>query len=408
MTGESENLSQNQLVELHGKPYVESFKVGAASVMVCYGKWNSTHMHESSFLMTDVLKNQMDFQGWANGDWQAHANDGDVASSVSAGLDVCMPGHVVEIWEAMLPEYKAYFNNNVNNTRANDAVRRVLRQKVLKFHAHNFRNLGVHNDAKNTIGCNDHHTIARVAARKSLVLVKNENNALPISTSANIACVGIPMRHEGIMCGGWTYIWQGYPNQDIDGVTSFYEGLDNGGSGNVTYSANGSNLNGVDVAFVGFGEEYYAEAEFPDLRISPTTPFDGQDNVPSWQEQEDLVRSVASQVETTILVITCGRPINITNIVDDVDAVIIAWWPGSEGGNALADLVYDNEYDFSAKLAYTWPRDVSQVPINYGYPGNGTDAYNGKTPLYEYDYGLNLAGQVLPKGFYTQVSLESL
>jgi beta-glucosidase len=408
-TGANEGLTKDQIYQIHTKPYAEAFKVGAASVMISYCKWFDTPMHQSSEIMTDFLRTKLKFTGWANGDWQAHENDGGtVASSVNNGLDVCMPGHENDKLLRILTDYKAYINNGTNPTRINDALKNLMRQKVLKFYSNGFRNNDPDPAAKGVIGKEDHHKIARVVARKSMVLLQNKNSALPLAKGAKVAVLGKPLRHEGLMCGGWTYVWQGNPEQDVNGCTSIFEGLQsqNDNAANVSYSETNADIaNNADVVFVGYGEEYYAEADFPDLDPSATTPFDGQDNIT--YDQKALVNSVIAKGKKTVLVVVSGRPIDISEFKDKVDAIIIAWWPGSEGGNALADLAYGT-YDFTAKLAYTWPASLAQEPINYGFPGTGTDNYKGKVPLFPYDFGLNLKGEELPKGLYNKVSIDAL
>jgi beta-glucosidase len=109
-----------------------------------------------------------------------------------------------------------------------------------------------------------------------------------------------------------------------------------------------------------------------------------------------------------VLVVVSGRPVDISSAVSSADAIIIAMWPGSEG-EGLADLLY-GKVDFTGKLAWTWPVNDAQEPINWGYPGNGAAYYGTKVPQWPYGFGLNYKGDTLTaaQGLYSQVSVDSL
>jgi beta-glucosidase len=153
-----------------------------------------------------------------------------------------------------------------------------------------------------------------------------------------------------------------------------------------------NNAGAADIVIVGIGEDPYAETAFPDINIAGTAQC----------------ATYKGQGKKVVLVVVSGRPVDISGAVSSADAIIIAMWPGSEG-EGLADLLY-NKVDFTGKLAWTWPVNDAQEPINWGYPANGKAAYGAKVPQWPYGFGLNYKGDTLTaeQGLYTQVSVDSL
>ncbi|HUI92045.1 MAG TPA: glycoside hydrolase family 3 N-terminal domain-containing protein [Chitinivibrionales bacterium] len=370
-----EHVTYEQLKYIHLLTYEECFKVCAISIMDQFGSWMGTTCSQNSAMNIDWLRGEQHFQGFVNGDW------GTQFSNFQYGLDVAMPSDNAA---GCLGNAKTFFTSTPTSVRGDQGIKGVLTPKMWMFGDWGFYNKPIDDRMATLIGCADHRDIGREAVRKSCVLVKN-NGALPATVSSKIACVGAFMNDVGLQCGGWTLSWQSHVS--VPGGTSFYQGLQQVGGNNVTLSGNGS---GADIAIVAIGENPYAETAFPDINIdvSPVNAVTGAKKV--------------------VLVVVSGRPVDFSSVISKCDAIIIAMWPGSEG-EGLADLIYGKN-DFTGKLSYTWPANLSQEPINWGYPYNGKAAYGTKVPQWPFGFGLNYEGDTLhaEDGLYTQVSVDSL
>jgi len=374
-----EHVSYEQLKYIHLLPYIECFKVYAISLMDQFGSWMGTTCSQNSAMNIDWLRGEQHFQGFVNGDW------GTQFSNFQYGLDVAMPsGNATDV----LNSAKTYFTNNPTAARGIQGVKGVLTPKMWMFGDWGFYNKPIDRRLTALVGCADDRDIAREAVRKSCVLVKNNNGVLPLATTDRVTCVGNFMNDVGLQCGGWTLSWQSHVQ--VPGGTSFYDGMRQvaGTSAPITFN----NAGAADIVIVGIGEEPYAETAFPDINIIG----------------EEQCATYKSQGKKVVLVVVSGRPVDISSAVASCDAIIIAMWPGSEG-EGLADLLY-GKYDFTGKLSYTWPANLSQEPINWGYPKNGKEAYGTKVPQWPFGFGLNYKGDTLKAedGLYSQVSVDSL
>jgi beta-glucosidase len=364
---------ENTLRAIHLPGYTSAIQNGVAAVMASFSKWNGTPMHENKSLLTDWLKTSQKFDGFVNGDWDGHlTGTSSAANCIIAGLDVPMRG--ANDWA--IQELKTLFNglySSGNGSRVDDAVKRLLRVKY-KMDLFNSA-ITAPQALTNVVGSAEHRAIAREAVRKSLVLLKTTPGTLPIAKNAKVTLVGKHANSIGLQCGGWTLGWQGGENINMPGTTILQGFQKIGGTSNVSYSQDGNNITG-DIAVVCIGEQPYAEmlGDKQDLTIPGAS----------------LVTNAKNAGKKVICILITGRPMDISSIVSQCDAIVAAWLPGTEG-DGIAEVLYGN-YEFTGKLAFSWPRNTAQEPINVG------DAnYN---PLYPYDYGLNSKGEQLPKGIY--------
>jgi beta-glucosidase len=366
---------------IHLPGYTAAVQAGAASIMASFSLWNGVRMHQNAALLTDWLKTDQGFDGFINGDWMGHVtfitgNDQQEQSRncFMAGLDAPMPDRT-DGFTPINGALNGMFTGG-NSARVNDAVKRILRVKM---------RMGLMNQSVLTnpqvtalAGSAEHRACAREAVRKSLVLLKTSASLLPISKTAKVTLVGQHSQDIGMQCGGWTLSWQGLTGNITSGTTirQGFEAI--GGSSNITYSSDGTNIPG-DIAVVCIGENPYAEwnGDKADLTISEAALVTNAKNSGSGSKK-------------VIAIVISGRPLDISAIASSCDGIIAAWLPGTEGGG-IADVLYGN-YNFTGKLAFSWPRTTAQEPINYG-----DAAYD---PLFPYDFGLNAAGQQLPKGLY--------
>jgi beta-glucosidase len=360
---------------VHLSPYVEAIENGAMCVMVSFSSWQDTKMHAHRYLLTDVLKGELGFHGFVVSDWaginQIPGNRySDVVTSINAGVDMVMvPYHYVAFIDALT---EAVENGDVPMARVDDAVRRILTVKVqLGLFEQPFSNAAL----LPLVGSEEHREVAREAVRKSLVLLKNERDALPLARDAPVIFVaGSGANDIGMQCGGWTIEWQGALGSITPGTTILQAIEDTVAEDtSVLYNPGGNfvqneDYNRADVGIVAVGEAPYAEGVGDDFDLSLSN-----DDI----EAIERIREVADKV---VLIVISGRPLIITEQLDDCNAVVAAWLPGTEG-QGVVDVLF-GDYPFTGKLAYTWPRSMEQVPL-------GSDSGE---PLFPFGYGLTTGG----------------
>ena len=247
--------------------------------MVSYSSWNGTKMHANRHLLTDVLKGELGFRGFLVSDWAAIDQinpdySEDIATSINAGLDMIMipyaPGKHANDYVAFIGDLKALVaSGRVPMARIDDAVRRILR---IKFQMGIFDH--PYPDAALTaeIGSAGHREVARECVRASLVLLKNDHGALPISKAVrHLVVVGAAADDLGMQCGGWTISWQGGRGEVTHGGTTILAAIRRAVSPGtlVTFSPDGLAVQGADAIVAVVGEAPYAEmkGDRTDLRL---------------------------------------------------------------------------------------------------------------------------------------------
>ncbi|MBN1696183.1 MAG: glycoside hydrolase family 3 C-terminal domain-containing protein [Spirochaetales bacterium] len=363
-------ITESELRNVHLPPYIRAIEENVGTVMISFSSWNGTLCHASTRLVTEILKNELGFQGFVVSDWNAirylsGTYSDQIRTSVNAGIDMFMVPEE-EDWQPFISELTTLVQNGrVSTGRIDDAVRRIL---TVKFKAGLFEHPLTDRSIMSSFGGSAHRQVAREAVRKSLVLLKN-NGVLPLSKNARLLVAGRSADSMRNQCGGWTLGWQGMlPGQSLEGTT-ILQGI-RAAAVNVTYSSNGSGASGYDAAIVVVGEEPYAEAEGDDQDLS-LSPTDIQ-----------CINNVESSGTPYVIVLVSGRPMTVTSHIESSDAFVAAWLPGTEGGG-VADCLF-GDHDFSGKLPFSWPRSMSQIPVNYNDP-----SYD---PLYAFGYGLSLSG----------------
>ncbi|WP_244624653.1 glycoside hydrolase family 3 protein [Sphingomonas sp. So64.6b] len=365
------------LIRIHAAGYPDAINHGTMTVMASFSSWNGIKMHGNKSLLTDVLKGRMGFDGFVVGDWNGHGQlpgctNTDCPATFNAGLDMAMaPDSWKGMYETTLAAAKA---GTIPKARVDDAVRRILRVKM---------KLGLFDPARpweaksDTIGSAAHRAVARDAVAKSLVLLKN-SGVLPIKASANILVAGDAADDVGRQSGGWTLSWQGdgNTNADFPGATSIYAGIAEAvkaGGGTATLSPDGSFTTKPDVAIVVFGELPYAEMR-GDVR---TLEFEAGD-----KQALELLRKLKAAGVPTVSVFLSGRPLWVNPEMNQSDAFVAAWFPGSEGAG-IADVLIGGKRDFTGRLSYSWPKTAGQFTLNKGALG-----YD---PLFAFGHGLSYA-----------------
>lgn len=365
-----------ELVAVHGQGYVEAIDKDVMSVMSSFNSWYGEKIHGSKAILTDLLRDQMGFEGMVVSDWNGigevlGCTNDNCAQAINAGVDMVMaPGNWKPLYYNMLDQVEA---GDIPLTRINEAVERIL---VMKMRAGLF-NRGLPsefaNDLSGQIGHPDHRAIAREAVRKSQVLLKNQGGVLPASPTGKFIIAGPGADNIGQQSGGWTVSWQGTgnTNQDFPGGTSIASGLTaqiEAAGGTVTSDTSAD----ADIAIVVFGESTYAEMQ-------------GDVYTVAWYDQRNeraLIKSLKSRGIPVVSVFLTGRPMWVNDILNASDAFVVAWLPGSEGQGVADVLLTDAQgklqFDFVGQLPMPWPAlDVNAVdrdlpvdefifPIGYG------------------------------------------
>ncbi len=372
------SISEEELRDIHGRPYGPAIAEGVATVMASFSGWQGKKMTGNRSLLTDVLKERMDFGGFVVSDWNAH---GQVAGCTNescpqallAGIDMYM---APDTWKAVYADLLARAQSGeLPMSRVDDAIARILRVKM---------RVGLFTAGKPSerpfsgkyelLGSPEHRALAREAVRKSLVLLKNQG-VLPIAPGGRLLVSGEGADDVARQSGGWTLTWQGtgVDKSHFPGATSVFAGLKQAveaGGGSVVHSPDGSFTKRPDAAIVVFGETPYAE-------------FQGDRAVLALDQERtapyETMRKLKAQGIPVVAVMITGRPLYVNAALNAADAFVVAWLPGSEGGG-LADVLIagpngSQRYDFTGRLPAAWPQTPNR--------DDGT--------LFDFGYGLNYA-----------------
>lgn len=363
-------LSESELRRLHMAGYVSAIKAGVGTIMPSYSSWNGVKCSGSKRLLTEILKNELKFDGFLISDYDAiDEMPGDyktqIETSVNAGMDMFMvSAKYRELYSLLLELVR---ENRVAVSRIDDAVTRILRVKFAMRLMDGRSNLA---DRKlhASFGSAAHRQVARECVRETLVLLKNDKRILPVSKKLNrIHVAGRSADDIGNQCGGWTISWQGKSGAQTTGGTTILEAINSTVSPQtmVTYSKDGSNAAG-DLGIVVIGETPYAEwmGDRQSLELS--------------EEDVAVVDKMKQAGMPLLAILISGRPLIIDKVIDKADAFVAAWLPGTEG-RGVTDVLF-GDYRFAGKLSFSWPRSMDQIPINAG-----DSNYN---PLFKYGYGL--------------------
>lgn len=365
-------LSEQELKDLHMQGYVSAIKAGVASIMPSYSSWNGVKCSGSKRLLTEILKQELGFEGFLISDYNALDElPGDrksqVELSINAGMDMVMvPNRYREFFNTLRDLVK---EGRVPMSRIDDAVRRILRVKYALGLMDKNRNQMADRRLQKSFGSAEHRQVARQCVRESLVLLKNDNKALPISKNvARVHVAGKSADDIGNQCGGWTITWQGQSGNVTTGGTTILKAIQNAASKKtkVTFSKDGTGAAGADLGVVVIGETPYAEM------------FGDREDLSLAKEDIEAVENMKKAGIRVVAVLLSGRPLIVEPILNDCDAFVAAWLPGTEG-QGVADVLF-GDYKPMGKLSVSWPRSMAQLPINFG------DA--NYDPLFKYGFGL--------------------
>jgi beta-glucosidase len=358
---------------VHLPPYQAAVEAGAQSIMVSFSSWNGTKMHAQGYLLTEVLKEELGFEGFLVSDWQAIDQiERDyykaVVAAINAGIDMNMVPHDYKKFIQTMKS--AVQKGDIPQARIDDAVRRIL---TVKFSMGLFEQPFSDPDLIDQVGSPAHRELAREAVAKSLVLLQNEGDLLPLSTDLPlIFLAGEGADDVGIQSGGWTIRWQGAAGNITPGTT-IKDALQAAAQGRVQYNRFGKydqvlDASGqpavADVGIVVLSEKPYAEGEGDraDLSLLP--------------EEVALITRVRERSQKVVVVLISGRPLVLTGHLDLAEAWVAAWLPGTEGQGVVDGLF--GERPFTGRTPFTWPASMDQLPLGSG---------RGE-PLFPYGFGI--------------------
>lgn len=414
--------TEDHLRNIHAMGYFSALEAGAQVVMTSFNSWQNNHkdksttateisndrfgkLHGSHYLITGVLKEKMGFDGIVVTDWNGHGEvkgctNMSCPKAVNAGNDLFM---VTDN-----KDWKAFYKNVIHQVkdgqismeRIDDAVTRILRVKMRaglwEKPRPSYRLLA---GEQQLLGAIEHRKVARQAVSESLVLLKNENQILPLEKeNHSYLVVGSAANDIQKQSGGWTLTWQGNENklQDFTHATTVLEAFKKVVGGKHVYTdPNQASMDAIAVVVI--GEDPYAEM-YGDIKAHQTLAY--SELKPSYAKDLQLIEQLKKKGFNVVTVLFSGRPLYINPELALSDAFVAAWLPGTEGSGITDVLFAKNGADFTGKLSYSWPNSKCMTTINnsshtiprYQVPDFEQDT---KTfvPLFPYGYGLTYSSK---------------
>ncbi|MBC7886443.1 MAG: glycoside hydrolase family 3 C-terminal domain-containing protein [Ferruginibacter sp.] len=392
-----------EMREYYLPQFREAVKAGASTLMVNSSEINGVPVHASKYLLTDLLRKELGFEGVIVTDWEdikrvherhnvAATPREAVAICVNAGIDMSMVPTDFSFYDLLIEAVK---RKEVPMSRIDDAVKRIL---VLKFKLGLFDNPYPEKEAVANFGKPEYQSLALEAASEAMTLLKNENNVLPLSKNAKVLVAGPAAQSLSALNGCWSYTWQGKEEQwyPADSKTILQTITAKLGAANVlTTTGKGfdSPMNydaavltaaaaNVDAIILCLGENAYAESpgNIADLALD--------------ENQVALAKAAAATGKPVILVLTEGRPRFITGIEPSMKGILMAYWSGKKTGEAIADVLF-GDYNPNGKLPFSYPRSMGEVVMYDRKPTEETreifndDVHTGYNPLFAFGHGLS-------------------
>ncbi|MEH6586273.1 MAG: glycoside hydrolase family 3 N-terminal domain-containing protein [Halioglobus sp.] len=338
-------LTNKEIEERHLPTYQAAVDEGIAAIMVGFNSVNGINMHMHTELVQGVLKDQMGFNGVVMTDWLGGTRFGPAHTVINAGVDVAMqPGNHDEF---MAQVKGSVDDGTIPKARIDDAVHRIL---ALKFKLGLFNEPFAKKELAQSVGSDEHRAVARQAVRESLVLLKSENDVLPLLIHEAIAVIGPHANNSGLQSGGWSNHWQGQTT-NYRGATTILDGI-RGVSSNVEYSQVGCHETmAAKKVVVVVGELPYAEFKGDSKNL----------DIPDYQKA--MIDSCEALNKQIVLVLVSGRPMTITDSIDKSDAFIAAWLPGSEGAGVADFLFATDDFKPVGTLPFSWPSAFEDLPL---------------------------------------------
>ncbi|UZR94892.1 glycoside hydrolase family 3 N-terminal domain-containing protein [Chondrinema litorale] len=379
-------------------PFESAIKAGAPSIMINSSEINGIPVHADKYLLTDLLRQELGFNGVLLSDWQditylhtthriTKDNRGSVKVAVNAGVDMCMAPFEYSFTEDLISLVE---DGEVNEERIDEAVTRIL---VLKYKLGLFDNPMPESKVYESFGSKESADVALETARESITLLNNKRKTLPLPKDAKILITGPAANSLNALNGGWTHTWQGKDESvSTAGKQTVAEALiEKGYDGCVTFVKGCSfkkeesfdealqKAEEVDYIVVCVGEEPYAEhfGNIHDLKLD--------------RAQNEYVHALSKTGKPVILVVVSGRPRRIHYLVPHVSAVLMAYLPGDEGGKAIAEILF-GDANPCGKLPFTYPKYANNL-LTYEHKtsdeGHLDSVAEEFQPQFEFGHGLS-------------------
>ena len=376
------SISRSDMREKHFAPFLAAVRAGALSVMVNSGVDNGIPFHANRELLTEWLKEDLNWDGMIVTDWAdinnlctrdhiAATKKEAVKIAINAGIDMSMVPYEVSFCDYLK---ELVLEGEVPMSRIDDAVARVLR---LKYRLGLFENPYWDIKKYNKFGSEEFARVALQAAEESEVLLKNEGNILPLAKGTKILLAGPNANSMRCLNGGWSYSWQGHlADQCAGAYNTIYESLCNKyGKENIIYEPG--------VTYAPYKNDNWWEENQPEIEksVAAASRADviiaciGENsycetpgnltNLTMSENQRNLVKALAATGKPVILILNQGRPRIINDIVPLAKAVVNVMLPSNYGGDALANLLA-GDANFSGKMPFTYPKHINAL-ANYDY-----------------------------------------
>ncbi|WP_240221436.1 beta-glucosidase BglX [Rheinheimera hassiensis] len=418
----STDMSERELWETYLPPFKATVDAGVGSFMTAFNDLNGVPATANNYLIQDILKQRWGFDGFVVTDYTSinelvpHGLAEDLSHAaqlaINAGVDMDMQGSV---YSDYLPELLS--QGKVTEQQIDQAVRRILQMKY---------KLGLFEDpyrySDNTrqqqqVYKAEYLEAARDVARKSFVLLKNDNKVLPLNAGQSIALIGPLADSKTDMIGSWSAAGDRYTKP-----VTLREGLQQRlGADAKIYYAKGAGYEFNDTDQSGFAKAIAAAKKADVILLAMGEKWDMTGEAASRVElgfpgtQEALMHELKKLGKPMVLVLMSGRPMTINWANDNLDGILHTWYAGTQGGHAIADVLY-GDYNPSGKLPVTFPRHVGQIPIYYNMKSTGRpyepagqeQKYRSRyldssnLPLYPFGYGLSYTSFA-----YSAVTLSS-
>ena len=387
----SVDMSERTLWEFYLPPFKAAADAGAATFMNSFNDLNGIPATANSYLQKDILKGKWKFKGFIVSDWGSIGEmikHGYVKDDYEAALTAVSAGNDMDM------ESRAYINHlaklvkekKVTVAVIDEAVKRILKKKFeLGLFDDPFKFSNTQREQKE-LNDPEHKKFARDIAKKSIVLLKNENNLLPLSKSIKtIAIIGPLAKSKIEMLGSWSTGWP-----DSNYIVSQFEGLQNKlGAGTKLLYAYGCGIE--DSSRNGFDEAIRTAQQVDVVIISVGEKRDmsgeakSRSNIHLPGVQEELIKAIYATGKPVVVLISAGRPLIFNWTADHVQSILYTWWLGDEAGNAIADVLF-GDYNPSGKLPMTFPLTEGQLPIYYNHLNTGRPAENENDRFYRSAY----------------------
>lgn len=400
----SVEISERVFRETYLPPYEAAVKAGAKTVMTSFNDYDGVPASGSKYLLTDILRKEWGFDGFVVTDYTSineMVNHGVVKDETDAGIMAINAGVNMDMQSAAFQEKIkiGITDGRVKMEQIDESVRTILHiKKELGLFENPYRFSDKARE-KSTIMAKENLEASKDVAKKSVVLLKNSGILPLVKKPMKILVTGPLADDKNNLIGAWSASGEGRH------CVSLYEGLrQHSAAVNYTFEhIKGCEIEGNDKSQFNTILEKAKASDVIILAIGEHKDMSGEATSKSMIRipgvQEDLLKALKSTGKPIITVVMNGRPLILKDVDENSDAVLEAWWLGTQTGHALADIIY-GDYNPSGKLPISFPRNEGQIPIYYnpkttGRPINPNDKYTTKyldvpnTPLYSFGYGLS-------------------